>query len=54
MPLIAKGRYYFELPWPKRNLGKSADAVPRRRSRQVPEQSCGRTACLAETLLARR
>ena len=24
MPLIAKGRYYFELPWPKRNLGKSA------------------------------
>ena len=20
-----KGRYYFELPWPKRNLGKSAD-----------------------------
>ena len=24
MPLLAKGRYYFELPWPKRNLGKSA------------------------------
>ena len=24
MPLIAKGRYYWELPWPKRNLGKSA------------------------------
>ena len=24
-PLAVKGRYYFELPWPKRNLGKSAD-----------------------------
>lgn len=23
-PLIAKGRYYFELPWPKRDLKKSA------------------------------
>ena len=25
---IAKGRYYFELPWPKRDLGKSAELVP--------------------------
>jgi hypothetical protein len=24
-PPAVKGRYYFELPWPKRNLGKSAD-----------------------------
>lgn len=24
-PLIAKGRYYYELPWPKRDLGKSAE-----------------------------
>lgn len=24
-PWIAKGRYYFELPWPKRDLGKSAE-----------------------------
>jgi len=26
-PLIAKGRYYFELPWPKRDLGKSAQIL---------------------------
>lgn len=24
-PMLAKGRYYFSLPWPKRDLGKSAD-----------------------------
>jgi hypothetical protein len=24
-PPAVKGRYYWELPWPKRNLGKSAD-----------------------------
>jgi tetratricopeptide (TPR) repeat protein len=24
-PLIAKGRYYFELPWPKRDLKKSVE-----------------------------
>lgn len=24
-PPAVKGRYYFELPWPKRNLGKSQD-----------------------------
>ncbi|MFP2928358.1 hypothetical protein ACLESO_24820 [Pyxidicoccus sp. 3LG] len=23
-PLLAKGRYYYELPWPKKDLGKSA------------------------------
>ncbi|MCP3142554.1 tetratricopeptide repeat protein [Pyxidicoccus xibeiensis] len=23
-PLLVKGRYYYELPWPKRDLGKSA------------------------------
>ena len=28
-PLAVKGRYYFELPWPKRNLGKSADWLKR-------------------------
>ncbi|MGO9765304.1 MAG: hypothetical protein ACLPM8_06610 [Myxococcaceae bacterium] len=28
-PLAVKGRYYFELPWPKRNLGKSADWLNR-------------------------
>lgn len=24
-PMLAKGRYFFELPWPKRNLDKSAE-----------------------------
>ena len=24
-PLVAKGRYYYELPWPKRDLGKSKE-----------------------------
>lgn len=24
-PLLVKGRYFYELPWPKRDLGKSAD-----------------------------
>lgn len=24
-PWLVKGRYYYELPWPKRNLGKSAE-----------------------------
>lgn len=28
-PLIAKGRYYFELPWPKRDLRKSAAFLQR-------------------------
>jgi len=28
-PLAVKGRYYFELPWPKRNLGKSASWLQR-------------------------
>jgi tetratricopeptide (TPR) repeat protein len=26
-PLIAKGRYYFELPWPKRDLRRSAEVL---------------------------
>jgi hypothetical protein len=26
-PLIAKGRYYFELPWPKRDLRRSAEML---------------------------
>jgi hypothetical protein len=28
-PLIAKGRYYFELPWPKRDLKKSTQFLHR-------------------------
>ncbi|MFL5319809.1 MAG: tetratricopeptide repeat protein, partial [Myxococcaceae bacterium] len=26
-PTVAKGRYYYELPWPKRSLSKSADLL---------------------------
>jgi tetratricopeptide (TPR) repeat protein len=26
-PLIAKGRYYYELPWPKRSLSKSTEML---------------------------
>lgn len=26
-PLVAKGRYYYELPWPKRNLEKSRETL---------------------------
>lgn len=26
-PLVAKGRYFYELPWPKRNLEKSAQLL---------------------------
>jgi hypothetical protein len=47
-PLLAKGRYYFELPWPKRNLGKSA-AFYRRALTQQPTNLRG-MAWLAETL----
>jgi cytochrome c-type biogenesis protein CcmH/NrfG len=25
--LVAKGRYWFELPWPKRSLAKSAETL---------------------------
>lgn len=28
-PLIAKGRYYYELPWPKRDLKKSTQTLQR-------------------------
>jgi len=28
-PLITKGRYFYELPWPMRNLGKSAELLNR-------------------------
>ena len=26
-PMVAKGRYHYELPWPKRSLSKSADLL---------------------------
>lgn len=28
-PLLTKGRYFYELPWPKRNLGKSTEYLLR-------------------------
>jgi tetratricopeptide repeat protein len=48
MPLIAKGRYYFELPWPKRNLGKSATWY--RKALALDPNNLRATAWLAETL----
>lgn len=48
-PLVAKGRYYFELPWPKRDLAKSKALFEKVLARH-PENL--RThAYLAETLL---
>ncbi|HEY1417088.1 MAG TPA: tetratricopeptide repeat protein, partial [Myxococcaceae bacterium] len=48
MPLIAKGRYFFELPWPKRNLGKSATWY--RKALAANPNNLRATAWLAETL----
>jgi len=48
MPLLAKGRYYFELPWPKRNLGKSANFY--RRALAADPGNLRGMAWLAETL----
>ena len=48
MPLIAKGRYFFELPWPKRNLGKSATWY--RKALSLEPNNLRATAWLAETL----
>src|SRR5215471_8020094 len=48
MPLIAKGRYYFELPWPKRNLGKSATWY--RKALALDPNNLRATAWLGETL----
>jgi len=49
-PLVAKGRYHFELPWPMRDYGTSAALL-----RRVLEKHPGRIRAgvyLAETLLA--
>jgi len=48
MPLLAKGRYYFELPWPKRNLGKSAAWY--RKALTLAPDNLRAKAWLAETL----
>jgi len=47
-PRLAKGRYYFEMPWPKRDLGKSA-AWYRQALAEDPE-NLRAMAWLAETL----
>jgi tetratricopeptide (TPR) repeat protein len=49
-PLIAKGRYYYELPWPKRDLKKSASFYQKAVAKH-PEQLRA-WLYLAETLLA--
>jgi cytochrome c-type biogenesis protein CcmH/NrfG len=49
-PLLAKGRYYYELPWPKRDLKKSASFF-RKVIEQHPESLRARF-YLAEMLLA--
>jgi hypothetical protein len=49
-PLLAKGRYYYELPWPKRDLKKSASFFQQAAER-YPEALRPRF-YLAETLLA--
>jgi hypothetical protein len=50
-PLVAKARYYYELPWPKRNLDKSAELF------QKVEKTCPESLraplWLAETELKR-
>jgi cytochrome c-type biogenesis protein CcmH/NrfG len=49
-PLLAKGRYYYELPWPKRDLKKSASLFQKATAKH-PEQLRA-WLYLAETLLA--
>jgi tetratricopeptide (TPR) repeat protein len=49
-PLLAQGRYYYELPWPKRNLKKSASLFQKAIAKH-PEQLRA-WLYLAETLLA--
>ncbi len=49
-PLLAKGRYHYELPWPKRDLGESAKLYQKVIA-QFPENLRAHY-YLAETLLA--
>lgn len=48
-PLVAKGRYYFELPWPKRDLRKSVELF--RKVIQKHPMNLRAYYYLAETLL---
>jgi tetratricopeptide (TPR) repeat protein len=49
-PLLAKGRYYYELPWPKRDLKKSATYF--QKALAAHPESLRAWFYLAETLLA--
>ena len=49
-PLLAKGRYYYELPWPKRDLKKSASFFQKVIAKHPEQQRAW--LYLAETLLA--
>ena len=49
-PLNALGRFYYELPWPKRNLKKSRDLLTKN-LKSVPDSARTRV-YLAETLIA--
>lgn len=49
-PLLAKGRYYYELPWPKRDLKKSASYFQKALAKYPEQQRAW--LYLAETLLA--
>lgn len=48
-PLVAKGRYYYELPWPKRDLDKSKELFAKAIARHPGNLRAH--AYLAETLL---
>ena len=48
-PLIAKARYYYELPWPKRDLDKSVETF--NKAKQLCPQSLRIPLWLAETEL---
>jgi len=48
-PMLAKGRYYFSLPWPKRDLAKSAEWYNRCIAKAPESARCH--LYLAETLL---
>jgi hypothetical protein len=49
-PYVVKGRYYYELPWPKRSYSKSAEMY--HKALGVQPQNVRAQVYLAETLLA--
>lgn len=48
-PVIAKGRYFFELPWPKRDLEKATELLKKAQAKHPENIRAG--LYLAETLL---